>query len=168
MRWSDTTRECPRMGENGVWMDLTFDEFVEILASFRTRDRSKDAGDKRRSRRIGYRAQVFITPCENGSCSPSNTPDPVILRDFSPRGVSLVSEFPMQKGHAFVLHLKRSNGEKVEMLCSTVHCRSCRPGGTDQFLIGAEFTCLVEPEAALCATVSQQMDLDRIRHSILD
>jgi hypothetical protein len=155
------------------WMDLSFDEFVEILASFRTRDRSKDAGDKRRARRIGHRAQVFITPCNSNTSSDDKrlaalaiqTRVSVLLRDFSPRGVSLLCEEALERGQSFVLHLKQTAGKSVEMLCTVVHCRA---GGKGQYLVGAEFSCVVDSEEAPRDAAPRELDLDRIRHSILD
>jgi len=143
-------------------MDLSYDEFVDILASFRTPDRSKDAGDKRRTRRIGYRAQLFITLCKEGSYDPNLPQVSVLLRDVSSRGASLLCDFAIERGQSFVLHLKGENKQEVEMLCSAIHCKSCRPANTAPFQIGAEFICQVHPQPA-----DSEADIDRIQQSIL-
>ncbi|MCC6423993.1 MAG: PilZ domain-containing protein [Phycisphaerales bacterium] len=143
-------------------MDLTFNEFVEILASFRTPDRSKDAGDQRRARRIGYRAQLKITLCGNNTCDKSEMQLQILMRDFSSRGISFLCDMDLERGQSFVLQLNRPNNEIMEMLCSVVHSKSCRPGNTAPFQIGAEFICQVHPQPD-----ESLADLDQIRQSIL-
>jgi hypothetical protein len=143
-------------------MNLSFDEFVEILASFRTPDRSKDAGDQRRARRIGYRAQLYITLCDNDAFDRTKPRVPILMRDFSSRGISFLCDMSLQRGQSFVLHLNRTNDDAIEMLCSAVHSKSCRPGNTAPFQIGAEFVCQVHPQAS-----DSEAELERIRQSVL-
>lgn len=141
-------------------MDLVYEQFLDVLSSYRTTDRSKDAGDKRRARRIGYRAKIHITRCDTTAYD-QKEPIAALLRDFSPRGVSLLMNLPMERGQSFVLHFKQNDGKEVEMLCTAVHCQ---PGGKDRYLVGAEFSCQVEPEPV---PQEHQSELDRIRQSIL-
>lgn len=143
-------------------MDLAYEQFLDILSSFRTIDRSKDAGDKRRARRIGYRAKTHITFCGSTPYEHQKDRIPVLLRDFSPRGVSLLINTPMERGQSFVLHFKQNDGDEIEMLCTAVHCQ---PGGKDRYIVGAEFSFQIKPEPA---QHEQQGELERIRQSILD
>ncbi len=139
-------------------MQLSLERFQEIIAGLHTAVAGN--GDKRRVERASMQFHVKITPCRHAS---SVVIEEVCVKDFSPRGLGIEHSEEIAAGERFVLHLPSNTRGQGELLCRAVHCRKVQKG---QYLIGAEFDCLLSEQGARQAPVSKS-ELDRIRDSIL-
>lgn len=139
-------------------MNLSAQQYADIVSSLTT---PPEAGEeKRRAPRILHRcrASIYIGRDPLGGVRTG-----VVLRDLSSRGVCLFYNKEMPRGTEFVLHMDRAGGQPVHILARVAHCR-CQ--NKTLYVIGAEFTCLLNstppPPAATAAA-----DLERIRQSVL-
>jgi len=91
--------------------------------------------DKRRVKRLNCQRQVRIRICRGGQIA---EPVSVGMRDFSPRGVAVIHDEPLDFGDQFLMTVRTKANQTVQMLYTVAHCRKTRP---NVYLIGAEFTC---------------------------
>jgi hypothetical protein len=141
-------------------MTLTAEQFGQVLHSLGAIPMS-GVEDKRRAARITHRCNVQITL---GSDPRNGKKIEVLVRDFSPRGICILLDNSVRSGANFIIRLGRPNEEDIHLLCTVVHCRDM---GEKMFVIGAEFTCLVDTTAKPLGS-DTVVDLQRIRKSMLD
>lgn len=139
-------------------MQLSLERFQAIISHLHTA--AAGNGDKRRADRAPLHFKVTIAPCRNNAASV--VMDEACVKDFSPRGLCIEYSDEIAAGEQFVLHLPIKDGGTAELLCRAVHCRKIRKG---QYLIGAEFDCLLGEQGARQAPATKS-ELDRIRDSI--
>lgn len=145
-------------------MELTAQQFAEIVEAVQ-RDAKRDNGrDKRRAPRAEQQATVVITPVAGTPARPQPTKAlSVTVRNFSSRGAAVILNQYLPKGEQFVLRLARVGSPKpVSILCTVAHCRRINP---TMFVVGAEFACVVdENNPGAC---DDAMEQHRISSAIL-
>jgi hypothetical protein len=149
-------------------MELSAELFSQIAASVGIDPSNRVKHEKRRADRLTLRLDVRITPSADPLSLEASPPRSVmsIIRDLSPRGVSIEHPTPMPHGAQFLLHLMSETGQPaIHLLCRVIHCN--RLTLDTRYIIGAEFTCVQanKPDSKAPADGRQ---VDRIRHSILD
>jgi hypothetical protein len=136
-------------------MTLSFEEFVEMLASIGIDPPASDH-DKRRVVRIGHKAELLIRTDKG-----TKTRQTVRMKDFSQRGVCLVARHPLPVGWSFVLELPRKTGNPVQMVCTVAYCRTM---GSIKHVIGAEFVSILDGTKESAGSPDE---MKRIQESIL-
>jgi hypothetical protein len=138
-------------------MELTAEQFAEIVGHLNGLASPDSSKDKRRATRIERRTRITITPvatangatAANGAAGNGGTERPaaagivVMVKNLSSRGMALVTDREMVTGSQFMFRLARKdevNGVPVDLLCTVVHCDEV---ADEVFSIGAEFTCIV-------------------------
>ena len=117
-------------------MNLSLDRLLGVIASLKS-----DGVDpeQRRQPRVGVRAAVLISPCEDGEPGPAYV---VRIQDISAGGVALQHYRDLPKGKQFIIDLPERPPEgttsprSLRVLCRVVHCRMA---AEHQFVIGAQF-----------------------------
>jgi hypothetical protein len=122
-------------------MELTAEQFAEIVESVqRSADRDKGK-DKRRAPRIEQNAKVVITPVGGQPAAPMHKQSlSVTVRNLSSRGLAILLNQWLNKGEQFVLKMNSRAGGSVSMLCTVAHCRRIN---ANLFFVGAEFSCII-------------------------
>jgi hypothetical protein len=149
-------------------MELSAELFSQIAASVGIDASKRVKHEKRRADRLVLRLDVRITPSVDPLSLEASSPRSLmsIIRDLSPRGVSLEHPTPMPYGAQFLVHLMSDTGQAgVHLLCSVIHCN--RLALDTRYIIGAEFTC-VQANKPDSKSPTDGRQVDRIRHSILD
>ncbi|MDB5296320.1 MAG: hypothetical protein JWO31_2303 [Phycisphaerales bacterium] len=143
-------------------MSLSAEQFASVVGSVERP--SVPHHEKRRAPRVVYRARVQIML--GGGKQVMTT-----VRDISSRGVGLMHGEPLEAGSQFVLQLPRGKQTPAALLCTVAYCRQQH---ASMFVIGAEFTCVLNcavaaaPAAAGSARdEAESKELERIRKSIL-
>src|SRR5215212_9567007 len=127
-------------------MELTAEQFAEIVGHLSGLAGPDSTRDKRRATRIERRTRVTISPVAGGAGTATasvETPMVVMVKNISYRGMALVADREMKPGSQFMLRLAREDANKgapVDLLCTVVHCDEVSDG---VFSTGAEFTCIV-------------------------
>ncbi|HEX4125788.1 MAG TPA: PilZ domain-containing protein [Tepidisphaeraceae bacterium] len=149
-------------------MELSAELFSQIAASVGVDPAHRVKHEKRRADRLALRLEVRITPSADPLSIDVSSPRSFVsvVRDLSPRGVSLEHPTPMPHGAQFLLHLFSETGQPtVHLLCRVIHCK--RSVQDDCNVIGAEFTCVQDAGGAV-EPKNAARQLNRIRQSILD
>ena len=145
-------------------MQLSAGEYAELIEAV-AKGATATEKDHRRAPRVTHKGRVEIVPYTDDGPGKSMI---VSVKNFSPRGICILTPAALQRGRVFVARLPRGNGV-VTLLYSVIHCESL---GTRQFRIGAELTCVLraaerthtEPVAA----AALPPDIEHIRRSVLD
>jgi PilZ domain len=143
-------------------MELTAEQFAEIVGHLNGIASPESAKDKRRATRIERRTRITIAPVAGGGCGDPATPLVVMVKNLSSRGMALIADREIPPGAQYMLRLAHEDGQRapVELLCTSVHCKEVSDG---VFSVGAEFTCIVGQ-----AVEQQNADeTSRIRNSML-
>src|SRR5947209_9829236 len=106
-------------------MELTAEQFAEIVESVQ-RSSGRDKGkDKRRAPRIEQNAKVVITPVGGTPAAPMPKQSlSVTVRNVSSRGMAILMNQWVNKGEQFVMKMSSRAGGGGSMLCTVAHCRS--------------------------------------------
>jgi hypothetical protein len=139
-------------------MNLSAQQFAEIVSSFGDVVSAPDA-EKRQASRVIHTCRV---PLLFDHDTLEERREIATVVDLSPRGVGLLHREKLRRGQQFVLQLTRPRGIPAMMLCSVMHCRQ---HGKGIFKIGAEFTCLLNPQVLQDPAKSAE-DIVRIRDSM--
>jgi PilZ domain-containing protein len=144
-------------------MELTSEQFAEIVESVQ-RSANRDKGrDKRRAPRIEQNSKVVITPVTGTPAAPQHKQSlSVTVRNVSSRGMAILLNQWLNKGDQFVMKMSSKAGGGVSMLCTVAHCR--RING-NLFFVGAEFACIVNEKPA--QTGDDAMERHRISTAIM-
>jgi hypothetical protein len=151
-------------------MELTAEQFAEIVGHLNGIASPDSSKDKRRATRIERRTRIAISPIGSGGAAPAEAagapvkPVVVMVKNLSSRGMAMVADREMKVASQFMLKLAREDarsGAAVELLCTVVHCEEVSDG---VFSVGAEFTCIVGQAIENVAGG----DAKRIQDSILD
>lgn len=119
---------------NGRPMDLSVEQFIQIVTSLKAEGKDPAAQDQRRAPRQGLRARATIIPlCE----SSHPTALCVQVRDLSPAGVGFLHDKKMALDEQFALVLPRAGDNPSVVLCSVAFWQ---PLARDLYAIGARFT----------------------------
>jgi hypothetical protein len=137
-------------------MELTAQQFAEMVNHLKGPSRFGGPQDQRRAPRVERQARLTITPVD-GVQPP--TPVDVEIKNISSRGLGFVHTRKLKLHSQFLVKLPRQGGDPVEILCTVVHCN---PAGQKCYAVGAEFTCLSPTPGQTDPATS-----DRIRSSIL-
>jgi hypothetical protein len=123
-------------------MELTAEQFAEIVGHLNGIASPDSAKDKRRATRIERRTRITISPVPGSGCAQTPSPMVVMVKNLSSRGLALTADREVPPGAQFMFRLAREDGRQapVEILCTSVHCREVTDG---VFSVGAEFTCIV-------------------------
>jgi hypothetical protein len=155
-------------------MGLTAEQFAELVDSL-SLSAEPSSREKRRAPRIGHHGAMQITLCANRPApagrvpaadeAPPHAPDrtQVQVVNLSSRGICITYNQPLPNGRQFVVHILGQDQRQIHILCTVVHCRQIG----SRHKIGAEFTCVVSPQAAAQAVYEESQSL-RIQQSILE
>lgn len=139
-------------------MNLSAQQFAEIVSTFAGPQAGQDV-DKRQASRVIHTCRVPIVFDHN---SAEEREEIVTIVDLSSRGVGLLHREKLRRGQQFVLQLNRPKGKPAMVLCAVAHCRR---HGKGIFSVGAEFTCVLNPEV-LQDPVQSANDIVRIRDTM--
>ena len=146
-------------------MELTAEQFAEIVETVQRGGGRESGRDKRRAPRAEQAATVVITPVAGTPARPMpQRAISVTVRNVSSRGLAILLNQHLPKGDQFVLRMNRVAGQNgpVSLLCSVAHCRRIN---ANLFLVGAEFACVINPnDPAAC---DDAMERHRISNAIL-
>jgi hypothetical protein len=149
-------------------MNLSAEQFADLLVSLAEHGLANKRDDKRRATRLTHHCQVPIMLGRDVQTGITTT---VTVKDFSPRGMCILHTSELPRGSDLVIRLERSEGGPVHILATVAYCR---PQDKTLFAIGAEFTCILDSPAAAAAAAatttpeSASEDLARIRQSVLE
>jgi len=139
-------------------MQLSTGEFAELSHAV-SGDAEPARRDQRRAERKPHSGRVEVIPYNENGPAKSML---VSVKDFSPRGICIMTPILMPRGRVFVAKMPRGNGI-VSLLYTVVHCEITGPR---QHKVGAELTCVLRSDRAQAEPVPP--DLELIRQSILD
>lgn len=122
-------------------MDLTAEQFDQIVSSLRCDDPGVRSSEKRENPRVGMRVQIDIFTLSNDG-PPKRTR--VWLRDFSATGIGFIHTQPMKPGSALVVCLRKGRNDTLRLLYQVV--RSVHIDDT-QFIIGAKLERMLDAAA---------------------
>lgn len=115
-------------------MKLSAEQFAELAASFNATP-TKGNHERRRAARMDLQARIQIHPMVDGV---RQSGVPVVVSNFSARGLSFISPKSIEAGTQFITALPRKGGGNIEMLCTVVHSHHAGPNA---WRVGVEFTC---------------------------
>jgi len=139
-------------------MQLTTEEFADLNTTVSSGP-ATDTHDKRRAERKPHQGRVEVIPYnENGPAKPML----VSVKDFSARGICVITPAMMQRGRVFVVRMPRGD-RMVSLLYTVAHCEMTGPR---QHKIGAELTCVLRGDHTHAEPLPSSLDL--IRQSVLD
>ena len=154
-------------------MYLTAEQFADVIHSAEAA--AADAGpgaDKRRAPRTTHYCRVPIILGDDPQSGPMSV---ATVRDFSARGMCLLYPSPIPQGSQFIIRLDRASGPPAHLLAAVAHCK---PQSKSQFVIGAEFVCLLDGGSSPfdltrsaghdARDARDARDVDRIRQFVLD
>ena len=142
-------------------MELSAEQFAEIVEHLNGTPPSAGTIEQRRAARVDRETTLTIVPVAGGSAGVEAV---VMVKNLSSRGLGFLRDQRMKSGSQFVVRLARESGPPVELLCTVVHVKQA---GAGMWSHGAEFTCLAG--AAEVAPVAGEADeTARIRRSMLD
>jgi len=122
-------------------MNLTAQQFSEILSFLRPRSEAVFGSDKRRTTRLDLKSEITITPVVNRACQQRVT---VLTRDISMEGVGILSAHELSDGQQFIAMLPRGENNVVLVLCQVVHsCIAC----DGIFSLGCRFVQVLTPHS---------------------
>jgi hypothetical protein len=140
-------------------MKLSAEWFADLAGVLAPEKSSEKGAERRRLNRVQLCTRVPLSPIIKGERLPAV---PIMVRDFSPRGIRVLYPEPMARGQQFIVDLKGSEST-VSLLCTALHSRRVANG---LHSVGAEFTCTIpgktNPNAPDATAVN------RIRASILE
>jgi hypothetical protein len=140
-------------------MNLSAEQFAAVVSNFNELVPLPDS-EKRRASRVIHTCRV---PIIFGHESFEERRETVTILDLSSRGVGLLHTQKLRRGEQFVLQLNRPKGAPAMLLCAVAHCRRHAKG---IFAVGAEFTCVLNPQALADTPVSKE-DVERIQKMML-
>ncbi len=114
-------------------MELTAEQFAEIVVAVGPVSHHEQGGDKRGAQRSERHASVVITVVGAGTPPHAHT---VTVRNVSSKGVAILLNQWLPRGDQFVMRLKGREGRVTSLLCNVAHCRRIN---ANLFLVGAEF-----------------------------
>src|SRR5436190_23199831 len=112
---------------------LTYDETSEVRCAF---EEAFVEPGRRRAIRTRHRIDVKITPWRKGQ-----TADPisVVIEDFSPYGIGISHDIPLELGSHYILHVPRKGEDGLQVLLTVV--RRCQ-ADVANYSIGLEATAI--------------------------
>jgi hypothetical protein len=138
---------------------LSAEQLSQIAETFK--DMKVDRQQQnRRAPRVHHTAKTTIYRLAR---KPADTALPVQMRDLSARGCSFLVSEKLARETNFIMRFSRKGALPVSVLCTVMHCRA----HGEQFLIGAEFTCLVDIQRAARLAEQSPAEMKRISESIL-
>src|SRR5688500_5097017 len=108
-------------------MELTAEQFAEIVGHLNGIASPDSSKDKRRATRIERRTRIAISPVGAGGAAPAEAagapvkPVVVMVKNLSSRGMAMVADREMKVASQFMLKLAREDarsGAAVELLCT--------------------------------------------------
>ena len=116
-------------------MPLTYDQKSEIRMAF---DEAFVPPDRRRDTRIKYRVDAEISAWRRNK---QGQPFKVRIEDFSPTGVGLIHNAPLDLGTEYLIKVPRPGTEELVVLITVVRCRQQEDG---TYLIGLELSSVMD------------------------
>jgi hypothetical protein len=140
-------------------MKLSAEWFAELTKAMSSPGEVADHDERRRLKRVQLTGRLPVSLVVHGERAPAA---PIMVRDFSPRGIQIYYPEPLALGQQFIVEL---NGGKsaVTLLCTTLHCRRASNG---LHCVGAEFTCTLPSKPNINAP--NMNAVQRIRASMLE
>src|SRR2546423_7289004 len=121
-------------------MNLTADQFAEVLHTLKAPVENATTDEKRRAARVLHCARVPITEGADARHGPTTT---VMVKDLSPRGICIGHDAQMEIGANFILRLSREDSTEIHLLCTVAWCRE---ESMSMYMIGAEFICQLDTQ----------------------
>ena len=116
-------------------MPLTYDQKSEIRIAF---DEAYVPADRRRDLRVKYRVDAEICSWHNNTQGPPFT---VRIEDFSPTGVGLIHNSPLELGSEYLIKIPRPNYSDLIILLTVVRCKQLDDG---THLVGLELSSVMD------------------------
>lgn len=152
-------------GRGAATMQLVAQDYAEILAALQAATNTK-GHERRNAARMEVQAQITVQPFCDGKLEKAFT---CLTRDLSFRGIGLLQGRQSASGTQFIVHLpRRSTDIPLKFICTVMYCRELADG---LFNIGASFNGFYDPDAPSPGATPRSnadIELDRIRQSILD
>jgi hypothetical protein len=140
-------------------MNLSAEWFADLAGAMCGARGTEAGAERRRLNRVQLGTRVPVSPIVKGERLPAV---PIMVRDFSPRGIQILYPVLMKRGQQFVVELKGTDST-VSLLCTAVHTRRVANG---LHSVGAEFTCTIPTKTS--ANAPDAKAVSRIRASILE
>jgi hypothetical protein len=119
-----------------VWrqdMDLSAEQFVEIVNALDGGGNDESGSEQRRQPRLGLRARATVIPLSEGSHPAAIT---IQVRDISAAGIGFLHDKKMSLDEQFALVLPRTGDTPSVVLCSVAFWQ---PLARELYAIGARF-----------------------------
>ena len=116
-------------------MPLTYDQKSEIRIAF---DEAYVPADRRRDLRVKYRVEAQISSWQNNK---QGVPFTVRIEDFSPTGVGLVHNAPLDPGSEYLIKVPRPNYQDLIVLLTVARCKRLEDG---TYLVGLELSSVLD------------------------
>lgn len=124
-------------------MNLTADQFQDIISTLRSDSGSPRNAEKRASPRVGLRARICISPMFEGGLPRWIT---AWVRDLSSDGMGLTQNEPLHAGTRFLVRFPRRGLRPLEVIYVVAHCRAL---AKQIFSVGARLERVVEDTSVL-------------------
>ncbi|MEA2736611.1 MAG: hypothetical protein QOE14_3062 [Humisphaera sp.] len=116
-------------------MPLTYDQKSEIRIAF---DEAYVPADRRRDLRVKYRVDAKICAWHNNQ---QGVPFTVRIEDFSPTGVGLIHNAPLDLGSEYLIKVPRPGAEELVVLLTVARCKQLEDG---TYLVGLELSSVMD------------------------
>jgi hypothetical protein len=142
-------------------MQLTAQQFSEILMSLRGSGSPTSDAEQRRFSRMNVQAKVAVASIVDGKAARCYT---VLVQDISFGGISLMQSVELEHGSRLLVRLPRGEKPPLMMVAAVSRCTMLADGLFD---IGAKFVVEVDANAAQQILQAAEREQQRISESIL-
>jgi hypothetical protein len=142
-------------------MQLTNQDFAEVLEALRGGNQSGEGFERRQSTRVAVQTAVFAAPLVAGR--PGNVRT-MLTRDLSLMGMGLMQSTPVSENDAFIVKLPKLSKKPVFVLVKPVQCRLL---AESIYAIGAQFVSVVNLPPQDAERFERPDAVNRLRASVL-
>ena len=142
-------------------MQLTNQDFAEIVESLRGSGVPSDGYERRQATRVSVQTAVFAAPLVGGRPGSVRT---MLTRDLSLTGVGLIQSTPVSENEAMIVKLPKVSKRPVFVLVKPVQCRLL---AESIYAIGAQFVSVVNLPPQDAERFERPDAVNRLRASVL-
>jgi hypothetical protein len=142
-------------------MQLTAQQFSEVLMSLRGSGSPTSDTEQRRFSRMNVQAKVAVASIVNGRAARCYT---VLTQDISFGGIGLMQSVELEHGSRLLVRLPRGEKPPLMVVAAVARCKTLADG---LFGIGAEFVVEADVNGAQHMVQAAERERQRISDSIL-
>lgn len=142
-------------------MQLTSQDFAEVLGHLRAAGVPADGFERRQATRVSIQSPVYVAPVISGRPGPVRM---VLTRDLSCMGIGLMQTWTVTEDQTFIVKLPKQVKRPLFVMAKPMQCRLM---AENIYAVGGEFMSLVNLDPVDAARFETPVSIDRIRSTVL-